>query len=331
MCLTRRFRSGDWGGDQGGTSAARRNRAAARTQGGCLSGRRQRAAPGNRFSPLAGRCSDVDDSDESDPPSPSAVPTTVPSPAPICFGAFLPPAFAPEELLRQPPVVRLPEQGLRSSRSPTSPALDGEEFPPLPRVAWGEKPQGAPSSTAAPSSSTTPADPPVTCVVQVGSVPVRLPAAAPPPQGSGGVSPLGFASAHGSWAVTQTVLRGPAHVDGPLLLPQPNAGREPLDARQLSQGQSGTVAMALEGTAPPSDSLAPPPPAYKWLWLPPRTLDPLLGFPASPCDIRRNRSRAKRLLLRSDPASGATLPLLSAMDRDRDRSYRGKRQLQLLP
>ncbi|KAK1693140.1 hypothetical protein QYE76_009837 [Lolium multiflorum] len=322
MCLTRRFRSGDWGGDHGGASPARRNRAAARAQGGRLSGRNPRAAPGNRFSPLAGRCSDADEPEPPCSPMGSAVSS---SPDPIRFGAFLPPLFAPEERLHLPRPGNLLEQGLQSSLPLASPALDGEDFPPLPRAAHGVKPPGAPSAPPDPPPTPPLSVQPTACAVQVGSVLVHLPSVAPPSVGCANAPSLGFAPDRCSWAEAQAGLRGPAHFPDPLRPQQPSSGLEPLDERQLSQGHFGRASMDREDATTSSNKNTLPPPAYKWLWLPPQTLDPLLGFPAPPHDIRRNRSRAKLLLLRPDPVSGTTLPLLSAMDRDRDRASRGKR------
>jgi hypothetical protein len=94
------------------------------------------------------------------------------------------------------------------------------------------------------------------------------------------------------------------------------------DGGHVSQGQmcafgmaSGSTELGVDG----STLTRSVPPPYKWLWLPARTLDLALGFPATQCDIWMNYKRARSFAPRSvSPGEDSSV----AMDRDRQRGKR---------
>ncbi|KAK1692879.1 hypothetical protein QYE76_009576 [Lolium multiflorum] len=324
MCLTRRF--GDSGGDWELALPERRRRRSGRTQGG----RRSTARKGSRFAPLARICSDAEDSfsvacasdtDVSPPPPPSSV---------LNLGRFWadPAGEAP------PPPAVSPREGNQAPVT-SPPPLESSHFPPLPvapdlgRIS----PPAAGSGSSAPAASS----------FRVGELVVALPPCpgrselreAPPPL------PLGFACGSASVVRSSGGPPGPAQGLGPVheahgglvgtlgafgpaqtLADQrdlPTPPSEPSDNRHVA---SCGIVRSSAIRVPAGDDPTPPPPGLKWFWLPPETLDLTLAFPATSQDIRHNRSAAKRLTTHRDPCSGALVPHLEAMDRDR--SY-GKR------
>ncbi|KAK1609441.1 hypothetical protein QYE76_033114 [Lolium multiflorum] len=321
MCLTRRF--GDSGGDWELALSERRRRGSGRTQGG----RRSTARKGNRFAPLAPICSDVEDSlsdtcaSDADGTSPS------PSSSVLNLGRFWPdPAGeAPPPL----PPVSSPRKGNQAPATPPPP-LESTHFPPLPTASG----LGRSSLPAVGSGRSAPGTP----SFRVGELVVALPPCPGRPESRETPPPLhlGFACCTGSAARCCEGPPGPAQGLGPTLEAhvgsvgalgafgpaQPPAGQR--DHSTPSPEPSDSCHVAASGIGRPSavrvfagDDPTPPPPGLKWFWLPPETLDLTLAFPATSQDVSRNRSAAKRLSTHRDPCSGALVPHLEAMDRDR--------------
>ena len=87
----------------------------------------------------------------------------------------------------------------------------------------------------------------------------------------------------------------------------------------------GGPLLLLVGAAQEAHSGAPSQ-LLKWWWLPRRTLDRSLGFPASSHDISRHRARAKIHFAPAPLLTSPSLPCLVAMDREwHDRPRSGKR------
>ncbi|KAK1604816.1 hypothetical protein QYE76_028489 [Lolium multiflorum] len=321
MCLTKRYGSGDAGGDWEPARSERRRRRSARRPGGRPALRASPSRKGNRFSPLVDAVAEVEDlveeiwcSDEE--------PVRPPSPAPANLGRFGP------DLGGNPPLGHREGSPRVGSLSPAPPPpLESDHFPPLPALVVSPR---CPSSAASLS--------PGPALVQIGAFVVEIPPAlgrtpargAPPPLGFSTVAdpllldapgPVGPAQGEAGAVTAQfppdlgpVGVAGPARgAVGPCSADAPGSG--PSDAchvADLVDDRSGASRVSLH------DGFTPQPPAFKWLWLPPQTLDRSLGFPATASDVRRNLFAAKILTSRLDPASGARTPVLVPMERDRN-------------
>ncbi|KAK1625985.1 hypothetical protein QYE76_000300 [Lolium multiflorum] len=324
MCLTQRLgrRSGDLGGDTGSPSSPLLRRADGRRRGRRsedLSPPTRPEPAGNRFVPLLS-ASDDELSEDGD----STTPLRRPSPISLgCF--FLGPGLREPSSPARSPTARLCLPELETNPSggcppPPSFALGSEEFPPLPLRGEGGRP---------PACQFLRQD------IRIGALSVPLPGCgtAPAAAAQSGEGDLGFPLSRSAVGpergdrppLGQLGLMGqgsggsPTSADGP----RPTPSASSADVSHVSLGLGSTVAIVPEGKVCNLDASTPPPPGYKWLWLRSGTLDPDLGFPAPPRDVRRNRRHARSLLPSSEPTSGKRIWALAPMDRDR--SYRGKR------
>ncbi|KAK1605794.1 hypothetical protein QYE76_029467 [Lolium multiflorum] len=330
MCLTQRFCSGDSGGDWELALPERRRRRAARRPGGRRVMRASPTRKGNRFSPLATVVAEAEGSEVAI----SEFSEVESGDLEVLASWPLPHSPANRGRFRQDLVVGAtlgPARGSSRERSlspaPPPPLESPSHFPPLP----GQAPRGRDFAVADLRSSGD-------GQIRIGALVLELPQAPGRPEARGTPPPLGFASASaeltlgaagpaglahsvaGANAAQLRPVRGAAVGSGPVLgalgpFPLGAPGSDPLDARHVAPSEDDR----LGGSRVPRwDGFTPQPPVLKWIWLPPLTLDPSLGFPASSSDVRRNRAAAKILSSHLDPVSGARVPLLVAMERDRN-------------
>ncbi|KAK1602998.1 hypothetical protein QYE76_048210 [Lolium multiflorum] len=324
MCLKARVCSGDSEGDWDVALPPRRRRRRSAAHGG----RRNVAVcvppEGSRFALLA----------EADAPLCSAgdgdaavsdleleeltVGETRDSPAVRCLGSFLEPPWT------GPVMFEAPSSPVGLSVDPRPPPeLSVAEFPPLssggmPRAGTLSAPCSSGGSLCSQS-------------FRVGEVAIPLPALASSPRAAALRRPVRGDDAE---AVGETL----AGLPGPQGRPGP--GGLSTVGGPVQVGPGGILAPSVESTdglhvVVSSDRGAedecfslfsnptPPHPPFKWLWLPAGTLDPSLGFPAPPRDVRRNRRAAKTLTLTT--TDEGPLPVLAPMDRS---SYYGKRSFE---
>ncbi|KAK1616898.1 hypothetical protein QYE76_022415 [Lolium multiflorum] len=321
MCLTKRFGSGDAGGDWELPRPERRRRGAARRPGGRRELRASSSRKGNRFSPLATVIAEAEGSDEEIwcSEEESARPPPPPAANLGWFGADLggdPPLGLAGGSLRVGNVPPAPPPPLESGHFPP---LSGSEVP-RPCSPFSAPARAGPLAVQigafsieilpAPERTTAQGTPPLLGFAPA-AAPLRLEASGPvgPAQRGAGADAVPLSSGLGP-----SVAVGPAHgVVGPFSAVAPGLG--PSDGCHVAS--SGDVRPG-GSRVPLGDVFTPQPPPLKWFWLPPQTLDLTLGFPATESDVRHNLAAAKLLISRPDPISGACAPHLVPMERDRN-------------
>jgi hypothetical protein len=279
MCLTQRVRrrSADLGGDTGVSPFPHLWRAEGR--------RRERRAGAQalsascRFEPL--RSSEEGSSDEdrteqqASRPSQISLGRTWLEGEPSSSARSAPGSTRPSSTTVAPPGGQPPASSLN---------LSVLEFPPLP--SHGER-----ASLSEPSPNRQFSPP----VVFIGALAIPLPASGGAlAAGDMGAPELGLRLADGAGGdgpVDQRSMGLLGHM-GLRLLGLDNTGAQPssdsslVDDSHVSLGLGRTVGMDSEGEDRPLDGSSPPPPVLKWLWIRAGTLNPDLGFPAPPCDVR---------------------------------------------
>jgi hypothetical protein len=265
MCLTARCDSGDSGGDWELVLPERRP--PPRRPPPCVSP----GSKGNRFSHLAaavaeaeGSAQELSDGESCEPEDVEARPLPL---APSNLGRFWP------ERVDGPPLVLVSGSSRERSISPAPPPplSSPSHFPPLPGLA----PVGRGLSEVGREGSGS-------GLIRIGALVLELPSAMGRPEAGGTPPPLGFAPPLDAGVLGSVGPAGPAHgrvaaspaqwrfgpAQGAVNPGSAGApGSDPLDARHVAPAVDGR----LGGTRVPRwDGSAPPPPTFKWLWLPPK-------------------------------------------------------------